>query len=172
MDNTFFVFFMLPMQFPCGVIDNCSLSYPPPHPTPPHPFLFCLIFLVFSLVPCHGCSKLGLPLCVACFGWEKISYKSLNSMKQDIVWHAFKENCTAKMIQRTAFSSPHSGTRQLPIILHILFKLLNKLQLFIEELLVGCVMIIYVLHLVSKQKPKEHGFYLFLNFLHANFFMM
>lgn len=27
-----------------------------------------------------------------------------------MVWHVFKETCTAKMIQRTAFSSPHSGT--------------------------------------------------------------
>ncbi|THF95070.1 hypothetical protein TEA_028957 [Camellia sinensis var. sinensis] len=27
----------------------------------------------------------------------------------DIIWHAFKEYCTAKMVQRTAISSPHSG---------------------------------------------------------------
>ncbi|XAR69316.1 hypothetical protein NMG60_11000856 [Bertholletia excelsa] len=28
---------------------------------------------------------------------------------EDIIWHAFKENCTAKMVQHTAISSPHSG---------------------------------------------------------------
>lgn len=32
---------------------------------------------------------------------------------QDIVWHGLKLYCTAKMIQRTAISSPHSGTGQL-----------------------------------------------------------
>ena len=32
-------------------------------------------------------------------------------MFQDIVWHGFKESCTARMIQRTAISSPHSGMR-------------------------------------------------------------
>ncbi|CAI9093474.1 OLC1v1028979C2 [Oldenlandia corymbosa var. corymbosa] len=28
---------------------------------------------------------------------------------EDILWSAFKEKCTAKMVQRTAFSSPHYG---------------------------------------------------------------
>lgn len=28
---------------------------------------------------------------------------------QDIVWHAFNESCTAKMIQKTANSMPHIG---------------------------------------------------------------
>lgn len=28
---------------------------------------------------------------------------------EDIVWHGFKVKCTAKMIQQTVFSSPHSG---------------------------------------------------------------
>ncbi|PHT35352.1 hypothetical protein CQW23_27152 [Capsicum baccatum] len=28
---------------------------------------------------------------------------------EDIIWHACRENCTAKMVQRTAFSSPYSG---------------------------------------------------------------
>ncbi|KAJ6361465.1 hypothetical protein OIU78_001989 [Salix suchowensis] len=28
---------------------------------------------------------------------------------EDIIWHAFKQSCTVKMIQRTALASPHSG---------------------------------------------------------------
>lgn len=31
---------------------------------------------------------------------------------QDIVWHGFKESCTAKMIQQTSTSSPHSGMKK------------------------------------------------------------
>ncbi|XP_054796577.1 protein ANTI-SILENCING 1-like isoform X2 [Prosopis cineraria] len=35
---------------------------------------------------------------------------SLTSQEvEDVVWHAFQEHCTAKIIQATAFSSPHSG---------------------------------------------------------------
>ncbi|KAK7820992.1 protein anti-silencing 1, partial [Quercus suber] len=30
---------------------------------------------------------------------------------EDIVWHGFKESCTAKMIQQTSISSPHSGMK-------------------------------------------------------------
>jgi hypothetical protein len=33
-------------------------------------------------------------------------------MDQDIIWHAFKQSCTVKMIQRTALASPHSGTNE------------------------------------------------------------
>ncbi|XP_044464238.1 protein ANTI-SILENCING 1 isoform X2 [Mangifera indica] len=35
------------------------------------------------------------------------SYTS--SEVEDIIWHAFKENCSAKMLPRFLFSSPHSG---------------------------------------------------------------
>lgn len=28
---------------------------------------------------------------------------------QDIMWHVFQERCTAKMVQQTAISNPHSG---------------------------------------------------------------
>ncbi|KAG7972891.1 hypothetical protein I3843_07G204100 [Carya illinoinensis] len=34
---------------------------------------------------------------------------------EDIVWHGFKENCRAKMIQRTSISSPHCGMKLAPI---------------------------------------------------------
>jgi len=34
------------------------------------------------------------------------------AMDQDIIWHAFKQSCTVKMIQRTALASPHSGTNE------------------------------------------------------------
>ncbi|XP_061950613.1 protein ANTI-SILENCING 1-like isoform X4 [Populus nigra] len=33
---------------------------------------------------------------------------------EDLIWQAFKQSCTAKMIQRTAHSSPHSGFCYIP----------------------------------------------------------
>nr|GEV55768.1 protein anti-silencing 1 [Tanacetum cinerariifolium] len=42
--------------------------------------------------------------------WEKvIVYLTVLSVFQDIVWNAFNDNCEAKIVQRTAVSSPHHG---------------------------------------------------------------
>ncbi|KAG6649381.1 hypothetical protein CIPAW_07G208200 [Carya illinoinensis] len=51
---------------------------------------------------------------------------------EDIVWHGFKENCRAKMIQRTSISSPHCG-----LLLEVpeLLASLRRNQLFLAILL-------------------------------------
>ena len=46
--------------------------------------------------------------------WEKVVvYLAVLSVFQDIVWHAFNENCEAKIVQRTAVSSSHYGMFQI-----------------------------------------------------------
>ncbi|KAJ9183463.1 hypothetical protein P3X46_007311 [Hevea brasiliensis] len=54
---------------------------------------------------------------------------------EDIVWHAFKENCTAKMIQRTAFSSPHSGQA------FVIFKTSEAAKIALTKLDESCLLL-------------------------------
>ncbi|CAI9759656.1 unnamed protein product [Fraxinus pennsylvanica] len=54
---------------------------------------------------------------------------------EDIIWHAFDENCTAKMIQRTAVSSPHSGQA------FVIFKTKEAAEKVIRKLNDGCLML-------------------------------
>ncbi|XP_059307065.1 protein ANTI-SILENCING 1 isoform X1 [Lycium ferocissimum] len=64
---------------------------------------------------------------------------------EDIIWHACRENCTAKMVQRTAFSSPYSG-RAL-----VAFKTREAAERVSKKLADGCLM-------VSNQRPLVASF--------------
>ncbi|KAL2548384.1 protein ANTI-SILENCING 1 [Forsythia ovata] len=54
---------------------------------------------------------------------------------EDIIWHAFNEYCTAKMIQRTAVSSPHSGQA------FVIFKTKDAAEKVVRKLDDGCLML-------------------------------
>ncbi|CAN4114613.1 unnamed protein product [Withania somnifera] len=63
----------------------------------------------------------------------------------DIIWHACRENCTAKMVQRTAFSSPYSGSAL------VAFKTREAAERVSKKLDDGCLM-------VSNQRPLVASF--------------
>ncbi|KAL6980130.1 hypothetical protein U1Q18_021779 [Sarracenia purpurea var. burkii] len=54
---------------------------------------------------------------------------------EDIIWHAFKEQCTAKVVQRIAISSPHSGQA------FIILKTRSAAERIVKELDDGCLML-------------------------------
>lgn len=54
---------------------------------------------------------------------------------EGIIWHAFKETCTAKMVQRTAISSPFSGQAL------IIFKNREAAERVMRKLDAGCLML-------------------------------
>lgn len=54
---------------------------------------------------------------------------------EDIVWHGFKESCTARMIQHTAISSPHSGQA------FVIFKTRDAAVSAIRKLEEGCLLL-------------------------------
>lgn len=54
---------------------------------------------------------------------------------EDIVWHGFKESCTARMIQRTTISSPHSGQA------FVIFKTRDAAVSAIRKLEEGCLLL-------------------------------
>ncbi|XP_075486036.1 uncharacterized protein LOC142525597 isoform X2 [Primulina tabacum] len=66
----------------------------------------------------------------------------------EIIWHAFEEKCMAKMVQRTAMSSPHNGQALLifntrEIAEKVLKKLDDKcLMLLDQRPLVGCTVLL------------------------------
>ncbi|CAN4127004.1 unnamed protein product [Withania somnifera] len=64
---------------------------------------------------------------------------------EDIIWHACRENCTAKMVQRTAFFSPYYG-RAL-----VAFKTREAAERVSKKLADGCLM-------VSNQRPLIASF--------------
>ncbi|CAL0319218.1 unnamed protein product [Lupinus luteus] len=51
---------------------------------------------------------------------------------EDIIWNGFNESCTAKVVQRTAFSSPHSGQA------FVIFKKRDAAELVAKKLDEGC----------------------------------
>ncbi|KAF7830145.1 protein ANTI-SILENCING 1 isoform X1 [Senna tora] len=53
---------------------------------------------------------------------------------EDIVWHGFKESCFAKMLQATAFSSPHSGQA------FVIFKRREAAESVAKKLKEGCLL--------------------------------
>ncbi|XP_027355238.1 protein ANTI-SILENCING 1 isoform X2 [Abrus precatorius] len=55
-----------------------------------------------------------------------------SSEVQDIIWHGFRESCTAKVIQKTAYSSPHSGQA------FVIFKGKEAAELVVRRLDEGC----------------------------------
>ncbi|KAK4558857.1 hypothetical protein RGQ29_008210 [Quercus rubra] len=54
---------------------------------------------------------------------------------EDIVWHGFKESCTAKMIQQTSISSPHSGQAL------VIFKTREAAEIAVRKLDEGCLLL-------------------------------
>ncbi|OUZ99937.1 RNA recognition motif domain [Macleaya cordata] len=54
---------------------------------------------------------------------------------EDIIWHGFRENCTAKVVQKTAISSPHSGQA------FVIFKTRDAAEMAIKKLDEGCLML-------------------------------
>ncbi|XP_059640363.1 protein ANTI-SILENCING 1-like [Cornus florida] len=54
---------------------------------------------------------------------------------EDIIWHGFKENCTAKMIQHATLSSPHSGQAL------VIFKTREAAERATRKLDKGCLML-------------------------------
>ncbi|KAK7351464.1 hypothetical protein VNO77_10950 [Canavalia gladiata] len=58
-----------------------------------------------------------------------------SSEVQDIIWHGFKESCTAKVIQKTAYSSPHSGQA------FVIFKAKQAAELVVRKLDEGCFLL-------------------------------
>ncbi|KAJ6697947.1 PROTEIN ANTI-SILENCING 1 [Salix purpurea] len=53
----------------------------------------------------------------------------------DIIWHAFKQSCTVKMIQRTALASPHSGQA------FVIFQKREVAEMAAAKLDEGCLML-------------------------------
>uniref|UniRef100_A0A6N2KZW2 BAH domain-containing protein n=1 Tax=Salix viminalis TaxID=40686 RepID=A0A6N2KZW2_SALVM len=54
---------------------------------------------------------------------------------EDIIWHAFKQSCTVKMIQRTALASPHSGQA------FVIFQKREVAEMAVAKLDEGCLML-------------------------------
>ncbi|KAM7490351.1 hypothetical protein LguiA_033272 [Lonicera macranthoides] len=65
----------------------------------------------------------------------------------DIIWHAFKEKCTAKMVQRTAISSPHIGQA------FVIFKTREAAERVVRKLDEGCLMLTNGRPLVGSIRP-------------------
>ncbi|XP_061339354.1 protein ANTI-SILENCING 1 [Gastrolobium bilobum] len=63
---------------------------------------------------------------------ENLDPSLTSSDVQDIVWHGLKESCTAKLIQKTAFSSPYSGQA------FVIFKRKEAAELVVRKLDEGC----------------------------------
>ncbi|GAB2284864.1 hypothetical protein Dimus_019316 [Dionaea muscipula] len=58
-----------------------------------------------------------------------------SSEVEDIIWHGCHESCSAKMMQRTAFSSPHCGQA------FAIFKTREAAEKVIQKLDQGCLML-------------------------------
>uniref|UniRef100_A0A6M2ECF8 BAH domain-containing protein n=1 Tax=Populus davidiana TaxID=266767 RepID=A0A6M2ECF8_9ROSI len=54
---------------------------------------------------------------------------------EDIIWHAFKQSCTVKMIQKTALASPHSGQA------FVIFQKREVAEMAVAKLDEGCLML-------------------------------
>ncbi|XP_075095556.1 protein ANTI-SILENCING 1 isoform X2 [Nicotiana tabacum] len=76
---------------------------------------------------------------------ENLNPEYTSGEVEDIIWHACRENCTTKMVQRTAFSSPYSG-RAL-----VAFKTRGVAERVTKKLADGCLM-------VSNQRPLVASF--------------
>ncbi|KAB1208463.1 hypothetical protein CJ030_MR7G022679 [Morella rubra] len=68
---------------------------------------------------------------------------------EDIVWHGFKETCTAKMIQRTSTSSPHSDSSIMTWSFDgaigqafVIFKAREVAEMVVEKLSKGCLLLL------------------------------
>ncbi|KAL3819025.1 hypothetical protein ACJIZ3_004930 [Penstemon smallii] len=66
---------------------------------------------------------------------QNLDPKYTSGEVEDIIWHAFKETCTAKMVQLTATSSPHSGQA------FAIFKTMEAAERVMQKLDDGCLML-------------------------------
>ncbi|CAK9176673.1 unnamed protein product [Ilex paraguariensis] len=66
---------------------------------------------------------------------ENLDPSYTSSEVEGIVWHAFKEKVSAKMIQRSSFSSPHSGQA------FIIFRTKDAAEVAISDLTKKCLMV-------------------------------
>lgn len=73
--------------------------------------------------------------------------KYTSSEIEDLIWHAFKEHCTAKMVQCTANSSPYHGYA------HIIMKTRQAADLVLKKLEDGCLMLPNKRPLVASRAP-------------------
>ncbi|KAJ1396382.1 RNA-binding domain superfamily [Sesbania bispinosa] len=78
---------------------------------------------------------------------ENLDPSLTSSEVQDIIWHGFKENCTAKMVQKTAYSSPHSGQA------FVIFKRKEAAELVVRKLDEGCFLMSNGRPLVGSSRP-------------------
>ncbi|KAJ8543754.1 hypothetical protein K7X08_025372 [Anisodus acutangulus] len=76
---------------------------------------------------------------------ENLNPEYTSGEVEDIIWHACRENSTARMVQRTAFSSPYCG-RAL-----VAFKTREAAERVSKKLADGCLM-------VSNQRPLVASF--------------
>lgn len=76
---------------------------------------------------------------------ENLNPEYTSGEVEDIIWHACRENCTAKMVQRTAFSSPYFG-RAL-----VAFRTREAAERVSKKLADGCLML-------SNQRPLVASF--------------
>jgi len=80
------------MHFPTV---SCPLKFP----------IYLVLSFLLALTVCWEEARLYFVTCA----WLSCCTDICVIMLQDIIWHACRENCTAKMVQRTAFSSPYYG---------------------------------------------------------------
>ncbi|KAH1124737.1 hypothetical protein AAZX31_06G077600 [Glycine max] len=81
------------------------------------------------------------------------------SSSENIIWTGFKESCTARMIQKTAYSSPHSGQA------FVIFKKSEAAESVVRKLDEGCLLMSNGRPLVAssgvpcfpKKKPIFYG---------------
>lgn len=66
---------------------------------------------------------------------ENLDPSYTSTVVEDLVWHAFKENCSAKMIPRVAFASPYSGQS------FVIFKTREVAELVVTKLEEGCLLL-------------------------------
>ncbi|KAM7459402.1 hypothetical protein LguiA_036396 [Lonicera macranthoides] len=66
---------------------------------------------------------------------QNLDPKYTSGEVEDIIWHAFKENCAAKMVQRTISSSPHFGQAL------VILKTREATRKVITKLDEGCLML-------------------------------
>ncbi|KAK4854552.1 hypothetical protein QYF36_025777 [Acer negundo] len=79
---------------------------------------------------------------------ENLDPSCTSAEVEDIIWHAFEESCTAKMVQRNAISSPHSGQA------YAIFKKEAIAEMVIAKLDEGCLLLSNGRPLIgSKQAP-------------------
>ncbi|XP_068652487.1 protein ANTI-SILENCING 1-like [Aristolochia californica] len=83
---------------------------------------------------------------------ENLDPSFTSSEIEDIIWHGFGASCTAKVVPRTKFSSPHSGKA------YVIFKSRDATTNALKKLIEGCFLLPNGRPLVcSRGTPREPG---------------